>query len=155
MVYLLPFLSYLAGSRSVSVRLPVLPGYDDKYHSRSYRFVGGKNDSIVGTKPLRRQQYTRQCIVPYKAKNKMYLKGCTECSPSRNLNLWPNFTHLIYVCASCSFWFWSRRPICASSTIEKLILNTNMPTEIIFNQMRWKTQAIQAVTRTAMKFSSE
>ena len=35
MVYVLPFLSYLAGSKSVSVRLR----YDDKYHSRSYCFV--------------------------------------------------------------------------------------------------------------------
>ena len=42
-VYLLPFLSYLAGSKSVSarppVRPPVRPGYDDKYRSRSHRFV--------------------------------------------------------------------------------------------------------------------
>ena len=43
MVYLLPFLSYLAGSESVSVHPPVRPhvrpGYDDKYHSVGYRFV--------------------------------------------------------------------------------------------------------------------
>ena len=43
MVYLLPFLSYLANSKSVSVRPPtcppIRPGYDDKYRSRSYRFV--------------------------------------------------------------------------------------------------------------------
>ena len=39
MVHLLPFSSYLAASKSVSVRLPVRPGYDDKYCSRSYRFV--------------------------------------------------------------------------------------------------------------------
>ena len=35
LVYLLPFLSYLACSKSTSIR----PGYDDKYRSRSYRFV--------------------------------------------------------------------------------------------------------------------
>ena len=45
MVYLLPFWGYLAGCKSVSVRppgsqsLPVWPGYDDKYRSRSYRVV--------------------------------------------------------------------------------------------------------------------
>ena len=39
MVYLAPFLSYLAGSKGVSAHPPVRPEYDDKYRSRSYRFV--------------------------------------------------------------------------------------------------------------------
>ena len=39
MVYLLPFLTYLAGYKSISASPPVRPGYDDKYHSRGYRFV--------------------------------------------------------------------------------------------------------------------
>ena len=39
MVYLVPFLSYLAGSKGISVRPPVRPGQDHKYSSRSYRFV--------------------------------------------------------------------------------------------------------------------
>ena len=40
MVYLLPFLSYLADSKSVFARpSDPDPGYDDKYHYRSYRFV--------------------------------------------------------------------------------------------------------------------
>ena len=46
-VYLLPFFSYLAGSESVFVRPParppVRPGYDDKYRSRSQRFVERQN----------------------------------------------------------------------------------------------------------------
>ena len=33
MVYLLPFLSYLAGSKSISARSPVRLVYDDKYRS--------------------------------------------------------------------------------------------------------------------------
>ena len=36
MVYMLPFSSYLAGSKGFP---PVRPGYDDKYRSSSYRFV--------------------------------------------------------------------------------------------------------------------
>ena len=39
MVYLLPLLSYLAGSESVYASPPVRQGYDDKFRSRSYRFV--------------------------------------------------------------------------------------------------------------------
>ena len=39
MVDLLPFLSYSAGSKSVSVCPSDRPGNDDKYRSRSYRFV--------------------------------------------------------------------------------------------------------------------
>ena len=35
MAYLLPFFSYLAGSKNISIR----PGYDDKYRSSSYNFV--------------------------------------------------------------------------------------------------------------------
>ena len=38
-VYLLQFLSYLAGSKSVSLT-PIRSGYEDNYRSRSYRFVG-------------------------------------------------------------------------------------------------------------------
>ena len=32
-------MSYLSGSKSISAHLPVRPGYDDNYHSRSYGFV--------------------------------------------------------------------------------------------------------------------
>ena len=43
MVYLLPFTSYLAGSKSASARPParppVRPGYDDKYCPKNYRIV--------------------------------------------------------------------------------------------------------------------
>ena len=39
MVHLSPLLSYLAGSKIVSARPSFRPGYDDKYCSRSYRFV--------------------------------------------------------------------------------------------------------------------
>ena len=39
MVYLLPFLSYLAGSNNVSACPPIRPVYDDRYRSRCYRFV--------------------------------------------------------------------------------------------------------------------
>ena len=39
MAYLLPVLSYLAGSKIVSVHPGVRPGYDDKYRSRGYSFV--------------------------------------------------------------------------------------------------------------------
>ena len=39
MVYLLQFSIYLAGSKNVSARPPVRPGYGDTYHSRSYYFI--------------------------------------------------------------------------------------------------------------------
>ena len=39
LVYLLPFSSYSAGSKTVSVRPPVGLGYDDKYCPRSYHFI--------------------------------------------------------------------------------------------------------------------
>ena len=39
MFYPLPFLSYLAGSKSASARPPVRHRYDDKFSSRSYHFV--------------------------------------------------------------------------------------------------------------------
>ena len=40
MVYLLLFVSYLADSKSISVRPAVRPGYNDKYRSTIiYRFV--------------------------------------------------------------------------------------------------------------------
>ena len=47
MVYLLPFLSYIAGSESVSVHPPVRPGYGDKYRSGSYRFFERKRSRIT------------------------------------------------------------------------------------------------------------
>ena len=39
-VYLLPFLSYLADSKSISTSPPIRPGDDEKYRSRIHRFVG-------------------------------------------------------------------------------------------------------------------
>ena len=47
MVYLLPFLSYLAGSKSVSARPHVRHGYDDKYRSRNYSFVERQKYSVL------------------------------------------------------------------------------------------------------------
>ena len=37
--HMLPLCAYLAGSKSVCARPPVLPGNDDKYRSGSHRFV--------------------------------------------------------------------------------------------------------------------
>ena len=46
MVYLLPFSSYLAGSKNVFVLPCDPPGYDDKYRSRSYHFVERQKVSV-------------------------------------------------------------------------------------------------------------
>ena len=64
MVYLLPFLSYVAGSKSVTVRPPVRPGYDDKYRSISYRFVDWQ-------KPLLRTK--RNIFQPVQIVNSFYI----------------------------------------------------------------------------------
>ena len=38
-------MNYLAGSKSVSARPPARPRYDDKYHSRHYRFDEWEQDA--------------------------------------------------------------------------------------------------------------
>ena len=59
MIYLLPFLSYSAGPKSVSVR----PGYDDKYHSRSYRFVERQNGKRMDVVVSGERIGTRGCAI--------------------------------------------------------------------------------------------
>ena len=49
MVYLLPFLSYLAGSKSVSTREHVQPEYDANYRSISYRSVMRQKWTLLAT----------------------------------------------------------------------------------------------------------
>ena len=61
-VHLLSFLSYVfTGSKSVSVRPPVWPGYDNKHNSRSYPFVERQQETYrVDTTKSSKQLSTRQ-----------------------------------------------------------------------------------------------
>jgi len=79
MVYLLPLLSYLAGVKNVFVRppvpLPVWPGYDDKYRSRSYRFVQRKKGRVRNdgqNHTTQKLSYSSKTIVTVSIKKVMY-----------------------------------------------------------------------------------